>query len=196
MKLKRTVLPLAATSAVAAVLFGGTAVHTAFTSSARGSLRASTARVGTQLTNGTVSLTNAVPGDTGPTSNVTITNNGSTPETISVGFGAGSNAALDQVVDVIWDGQDAGSIASLANTSFPLGESTLAAKGATGDSITIPVALMLDSTADNSVINAASDIVSLTVTGTATSAAGNTGGSAPAPSPTQSGWDITKNNDA
>jgi archaellum component FlaF (FlaF/FlaG flagellin family) len=196
MKINRTVLPLVATGGVAAVLFGGAAVHTAFTSSATGSFHAATARVGTQLTNGTVSLTNAVPGDVGPTSNVTITNNGSTPETISVGFGAGSNAALDKVVDVIWDGQDAGSIASLANTAFPLSNATLAAKGAPGDSVTIPVALMLESTADDSVDNAASDVVSFTVTGTATSAAGNTGGSTPTPSPTQSGWDINQNNKA
>ncbi|MCL2396146.1 MAG: hypothetical protein FWC87_15860 [Acidimicrobiaceae bacterium] len=193
MKLTRNVIALAATGGVAAALFGGAAVNTAFTSSATGTVNASTASIGTQLTNGKVSLTNAVPGETGPVSQVTITNQGSTPVTVSIAFGTGSNAALDSVVDIIWNGQDAGSLANLANENFPLSgnastnQAELAANGQPGDSITIPVALMLESSADDNVANGSSDIVSYTITGTATTDTSTVG------NPVGTGWNITKN---
>jgi hypothetical protein len=169
MNVKKTVLPLIAVGGVAAALFGGASVQTAFTSTASGSLNASTASIGTVLANGTVTLANAVPGDTGATSSVTITNQGSTPEALAVTFGSGSNAGLDAVVDVIWDGTDIGSLASLANVSFALGGSSLEPGGSSGDSLTVPVALMLDTSATDADANG-SDSVSFTITGTATSA--------------------------
>jgi len=175
MRFTRVILPVAATAAVGVALFGGGAVDTAFTSTATGTLKASTASIGTKIASGTVTLANAIPGTTGPTSDVTITNQGSTPETISVSFGAGSNPNLDGVVDVIWDGQDIGTFASLAGgaVTFESG-TTLAAKGDSGDSVTIPVALELDSTAGDSAANTA-DTISYTVTGTAAADGGNGG---------------------
>jgi hypothetical protein len=169
MNARRTILPLIAAGGAAAALLGGGAVQTAFTSTATGTLNASTANIGTVLANGTVTLANAVPGDTGPTSNVTITNQGSSPEALAVTFGAGSNPGLDSVVDVMWDGSDIGSLASLANVSFALQGLALQAGGSTGDSLTVPVALMLDTSATDADANG-SDSVSFTVTGTATSA--------------------------
>jgi hypothetical protein len=196
MKITRSFFALAATGGVAAALFGGAAVHTAFTSSATGTINASTASIGTQLTNGTVSLTNAIPGETGPVSQVTITNEGSTPVTVSITFGTGSNAALDSVVDIIWNNQDVGSIANLANESFPLtgnsssNQAELAANGQPNDSITIPVALMLESSADDNVANGSSDTVSYTITGTATTDTSTIGTTTPF------GWNISKNAEA
>jgi hypothetical protein len=169
MNAKKTILPLIAVGGVAAALFGGGAVQTAFTSTATGTLNASTASIGTVLANGTVTLANAVPGDTGPTSSVTVTNQGSTPEALAVTFGTGSNPGLDSVVDIIWDGTDVGSLASLNNASLALQGAVLQAGGSTGDSLTVPVALMLDTSATDADANG-SDTVSFTVTGTATSA--------------------------
>ncbi len=179
MNAKKTILPLIAVGGVAAALFGGGAVQTAFTSTATGSFNASTASIGTVLADGTVTLANAVPGDTGPTSSVTITNQGSTPEALAVTFGTGSNPGLDSVVDVIWDGTDVGSLASLTTASLALQGSSLQAAGSAGDSVTVPVALMLDTSATDDDANG-SDTVSFTVTGTATSAnTTSTGPSAP-----------------
>jgi hypothetical protein len=166
---KKSILPLVAAGGVAAALFGGGAVHTAFTSTATGTLNASTASIGTVLADGNVTLANAVPGDTGPVSNVTVTNQGSTPETLDVTFGTGSNPGLDSVVDVIWDGTDVGSLTSFNGASLALQGSTLQASGSTGDSLTVPVALMLETSATDADANA-SDTVSFTVTGTAASA--------------------------
>ncbi len=169
MNIKKTVLPLMAVGGVAAALFGGASVQTAFTSTASGTLKASTASIGTVLADGTVTLANAVPGDTGPTSSVTITNQGSTPETLAVTFGTGTNPGLDSVVDVIWNGSDIGSLASLANVSVALQASALQPGGTSGDSLTVPVALMLDTSATNADANS-SDAVTFTITGTASSA--------------------------
>jgi hypothetical protein len=165
----KTILPLIAAGGVAAALFGGAPVQTAFTSAASGTLNASTANIGTVLTNGSVTLANAIPGETGPTSSVTITNNGSTNEALGVTFGPGSNPVLDSVVDVIWDGSDIGSLSSLANESFALQGSILRPGGSTGDSLTVPVALRLEPTATDAEAND-SDTVSFTITGTATRA--------------------------
>jgi hypothetical protein len=188
-KTKHAVFSIIATGGVAAALFGGAAVQTAFTSTATGTLKASTASIGTLLAGGTVTLANAVPGDTGPTSSVTVTNQGSTPETISVAFGAGSNPGLDSVVDVIWDGTDAGSLASLAQSqSLSLGAAVLQPNGSPADSVTIPVALMLEASADDTEANA-SDSVSFTITGTATSTQAT-----PPPTTPVGGWNILKNN--
>lgn len=99
---KRAVMPLLASGGVAAALFGGAAVHTAFTSSGSSTLNASTATIGTHVS-GTVSIANAVPGDLGPVQNVTITNSGSTPETLAVQVAPTTgedNATLDPYVDV------------------------------------------------------------------------------------------------
>jgi hypothetical protein len=176
-RIRRIALPLMATGGVAAALFGGGAVHTAFTSSASGTLDASTASIGTTLAHGTISLSNALPGDEGDPSSVTITNHGSTYETLSMVIDSGNNPALDNVVDLIWDGTDVGSLASLANQDQLSSTATLAPHGQTGDSITMPLALELESTAGNDVAGQ-SDSISYTVTGTATAQppAGSTGG--------------------
>jgi hypothetical protein len=195
MNAKKTVLPLIAAGGVAAALFGGASVQTAFTSTATGTLNASTARIGTVLANGVVTLANAVPGDTGPTSSVTITNAGSSPETLAVTFGTGSDPSLDSVIDVIWNGTDIGTLASLANTSFALQGNALQPEGSSGDSLTVPVALMLDTTATNAEASGA-DAVSFTITGTATSTsscgAGSPSGGAGA---CQAGWSQVTNSD-
>jgi hypothetical protein len=192
LNLRRTILPLVATGGLAAALFGGNAVHTAFTSTATGTINASTASIGTKITDGTVTLTNAIPGDIGPTSNVTITNQGSTPETLSVLFGAGSNVNLDQVVDVYWNGVDVGSISSIDNTNLSLGTNILSAKGGANASATIPVWLELEAGATDTVANG-SDVVSFTITGTATDAQQN-GGTIGTPVP--GGWNIVKNQES
>lgn len=189
MNVKKAILPLMAVGGVAAALFGGGAVHTAFTSIATGTLNASTASIGTLLANGTVTLANAVPGDTGPTSSVTVTNQGSTPESLAVTFGTGSNPGLDSVVDVIWDGSDVGTLASLNGASLALQGAVLQAGGSTGDSLTVPVALMLETSATDADANG-SDSVSFTITGTATSANSTTSSSVP------EGWNrVTNVND-
>jgi hypothetical protein len=175
MRPSRIVLSLAATGGVAAALFGGGVVNTAFTSTASGSISASTASIGTTLTDGTISLSNAIPGVAGPTQNITVTNQGSTPELISVKFGTGSNPTLDNLVDVNWDGNDVGTLGSLGGASGTLDDGhTLAPNGQPGDSITIPVYLELESSADDSVANS-SDTISYTITGTASQATGTDG---------------------
>lgn len=189
MKTKQFLLPLIGVGGITAALFGGGAVQTAFTSTATGTLKAGTASIGTTLADGTVTLANAIPGDTGPTSNITISNKGSTPETISIAFGTGSNPALDALVDVIWNGTDAGPLSTLQSAgSISLDDAVLGAKGSGTDSVTIPVALMLESSADDTVANS-SDSVSFTITGTATSTQTPSQDGAP----NVNGWDMSTN---
>jgi hypothetical protein len=176
MRISRIVLGLTATGGVAAALFGGGVVNTAFTSTATGTLNASTASIGTTLTDGTISLSNAIPGVAGATQKITVTNQGSTPELISVKFGAGSNPTLDDLVNINWDEADVGTLGSLGGGSVTLNDGdTLAPDGQPGDSVTIPVYLELDSSAGDSVANS-SDTVSYTITGTASQAVNNDGG--------------------
>lgn len=179
---KRAILPLLASGGMAAALFGGGAVHTAFTSSGSGTLSANTAKIGTAVS-GNVALSNAVPGDLGPTSAVTVTNNGSTPETLAVslaptGNPSQNNTALDQYVEVYFNGAAIGNLATL-EADYGTGHAATipGANLAAGGSVSYKIALGLDQNAPNSVADSFTEAV-FTVTGTATTdpASGNTAG--------------------
>lgn len=180
---KRAIVPLLASGGMAAALFGGGAVHTAFTSSGSGTLSANTAKIGTAVS-GNVALSNAVPGDLGTASTVTVTNNGSTPETLAVSLAPTSNPSqnnttLDQYVEVYFGGSPIGSLATL-EADYGTGHAVTipgVSLAANGGSASYQVALGLDENAPNTVADSSTEAV-FTVTGTATTdaASGNTAG--------------------
>jgi len=131
------------TATVAAVAFGGSTVSTAWTQSSAGSLHAGTARVDNAFTTGDLVLSNALPGDHGPTATIAYTNHGSTAEHLvftvdpsgaalgplahylEVNLGALGVARLDQLPATIDLGLlDPGQTLSLPNVSLTLATDT------------------------------------------------------------------------
>lgn len=142
MNVKRSLVAVGATGAVAAAIFGGSAVSTAFSSqSATQYAEGQGASLGVTVANGTFDATGLVPGAT-PTSEgpVTISNNGNTDGTASITFGAftvktdGSDGHQPSADDLIFDvaGQSIpasqlagqtiqlGTIGGGANQSYPV----------------------------------------------------------------------------
>jgi hypothetical protein len=78
MKLKRIVIASAAAAGIAGVAFGGQAVSTAFTSSSSGHVHANSASIAHGYQTGDLTLDNAIPGDSGPSTTIGFTNDGST----------------------------------------------------------------------------------------------------------------------
>ena len=102
MKLKAIIPALAASGGIAALLFGGTGVSTAFTSSAAANFGAATATLDTSLlSGGAFSATDLVPGDIVPDT-VMLTNNSSNPVDIVLQFGTLVDPGnLAQYIDLI-----------------------------------------------------------------------------------------------
>ena len=102
MKLKALIPALAATGGIATLLFGGTGVSTAFTSSAPGNFGAATATLDTSLLSGGVfSTTGLVPGDV-VSHTVVLSNNSTNPVDIVLQFGTLVDSAnLAPYIDLI-----------------------------------------------------------------------------------------------
>src|ERR1700712_5778573 len=77
MNVKRSIAAVALTGGVAAVIFGGTSVSTAFTDHSEGSVVANAATFGGTYTTGDLRIDGALPGDTN-SEVVSYKNNGST----------------------------------------------------------------------------------------------------------------------
>lgn len=146
MNIKHSIIALGAAGATAALVFGGSAVSTAFTSADNGSLHADSATVTSTLTNGDLALNNAIPGDH-VDKTVSWTNTGSVPTELVLTFGSLQNAganpsALASDLDVIIGGQTV-PVTGLAGQRFDLG------KIQPSRGYTAPVVLKLSDNAGN-----------------------------------------------
>lgn len=130
MKLKRTLIAVGATGAAAAMAFGGSAVSTAFTSSADGSINLYSATNGVSTQNFDVNLSKLVPGDS-VTKNISYTNTGSNPVDLTVTVNAptttGSDdnvACFEQAMQLSYGGADIALAKIVDGINYVLGAGT------------------------------------------------------------------------
>lgn len=128
MNVKRSVVALAAAGGTAALVFGGSAASTAFTSSSDQVARAKGASTGVLVENGSFTVDGLVPGATASNvGDVKVTNTGNTPSVVTVTFqnaqinsnGTGGAPDLSKLVFTV-EGQTLNA-SQLAGQTFTLG---------------------------------------------------------------------------
>ncbi len=174
MHIKRTAAAILVTGATAGVLFGGSTVSTAFTSSSGPQIdRVVAAKTGVSVQNGSFTLTNLVPGaaasGAGP---VVITNNSTVPAVATVTFSKaqvnkngndnGVSVAPDFDKLIVKLGGQRLPASAFRNGGGPVSIGTLAE----GQSVSVPVTVQLAEGTGNS-WNGADVQMSYTVTMTA-----------------------------
>jgi hypothetical protein len=127
MNVKRSLVALASTGAVAAVIFGGSAVATNFTDNSSGSIVANAAGFGGTYSTGDLRIDNAIPGDHN-SETISYTNNGSTNVDLVVstdGLSTNGPAGLALAKDVQVSGLGTSvSLFDAADKSFDVGKIT------------------------------------------------------------------------
>jgi len=155
MNLKRSLIGLGATGVAAGLIFGGSAVSTAFTSSSSGDASVTTAKTSEQgdFQTPDITLDNAIPGgDLSTPVTVSFDNlTGTTAEQLSLELGPlNGNSTLPKWIDVYVNGKPYGTFADHATAT---GVATLnLGRVEKGQKLfSVSVAVGLDAKADNTV---------------------------------------------
>ena len=100
MNIKHSIIALGAAGATAALVFGGSAVSTAFTSNHDGSFASKSATIADSYQNWDLGLDNAIPGDT-VSKTMTYTNSGSVPMRLAITVGQPVTEGADANVSAL-----------------------------------------------------------------------------------------------
>jgi hypothetical protein len=160
MNLKRSAVALVAAGGTAAVLFGGSAVSTDFTQQQTGAISVNTTTMRTQLTGGTITLDDAIPGDS-KTQQVTFKNEGTRKVRLTVKSTLSGSSALAGLVTLSSSAAPGHSI-TLSQAVGSLGSLDVNP----GQTISFPLTVTLDKSAGNDV-QGKSAAVNYTLTATA-----------------------------
>lgn len=170
MNIKHSIIALGAAGATAALVFGGSAVSTAFTSNHDGSFASKSATIADSYQNWDLGLDNAIPGDTvGKT--MTYTNSGSVPMRLAITVGQPVTEGADANVSALENATKVsilGYNVTLSDIAGAKGQSfELPTTVRPGGSFQVPATMTLSNDADNTA-SGASATVPFKLTATAT----------------------------